>query len=80
MRPISKPVDATEKLPCLVHTHGGGQCIAHSADVNYRRQCDHFAKTGVVVVGVEFRNSAGSLGAHEFPVSRLLLLRYQLRF
>jgi acetyl esterase/lipase len=64
---ISKPADATGKLPCLVHTHGGGMCIAVAADGNYCRQRDHLAKTGVVVVGVEFRNSAGSLGNHEFP-------------
>lgn len=54
-------------LPCVVHTHGGGMVILKAADVGYVRWRDDLAATGLVVVGVEFRNGAGELGNHPFP-------------
>jgi acetyl esterase/lipase len=41
--------------------------IASATDVGYQRLREHLARTGLVVVGVEFRNSAGKLGPHPFP-------------
>ncbi len=64
---IHRP-DATEgPLPCVVHTHGGGMAILQASDPNYVKWRDELAATGLVVVGVEFRNAAGVLGPHPFP-------------
>ena len=54
-------------LPCVVHTHGGGMVILTAADANYSRWRSELASTGLVVVGVEFRNAADVLGNHPFP-------------
>jgi hypothetical protein len=64
---ISRPSNAAGKLPCVVHFHGGGYAILKAADVWNVRWRASLAKTGLVVVGVEYRNTAGELGAHEFP-------------
>jgi acetyl esterase len=62
--PISRP---KELLPCVYHVHGGGMAVYSATDVNYQRWRQELAQLNVVVVGVEFRNSAGSLGPHPFP-------------
>jgi acetyl esterase/lipase len=64
---ISRPDDADGALPAVVHLHGGGMAIASAADTGYRLLREYLAATGVVVVGVEFRNSAGKLGPYPFP-------------
>ncbi|MDG4663607.1 alpha/beta hydrolase [Mycobacterium sp. 236(2023)] len=64
---ISRPVDASGPLPGVVHLHGGGMAIISAADIAYIRLREHLAATGVVVVGVEFRNSGGKLGPHPYP-------------
>lgn len=63
---VSRP-DADGPLPAVVHLHGGGMAIASAADVTYLRLREHIASTGLVVVGVEFRNSGGKFGPHPFP-------------
>ncbi|MET0993043.1 MAG: alpha/beta hydrolase fold domain-containing protein, partial [Mycobacterium sp.] len=62
---IHRPADAAGPLPGLLHVHGGGMAILRAADAEM--WCDHLAAEGCVVVGVEFRNSAGVLGPHPFP-------------
>ena len=64
---ISRPVDAGAALPCVVHIHGGGMAIGSAADLPYLHQREYLAATGLVVVGVEFRNSSGRLGVHPYP-------------
>jgi acetyl esterase/lipase len=64
---ISRPDDADGPIPAVVHLHGGGMAIGSAADVGYSMLREHLAATGVVVVGVEFRNSGGKLGPHPFP-------------
>jgi acetyl esterase len=64
---ISRPVHTDAALPGVVHLHGGGMAICGAADLLYRHIREYLAATGLVVVGVEFRNSAGELGAHPFP-------------
>jgi acetyl esterase len=64
---IHKPADADGPLPCIVHTHGGGMVILEASGPGYVRWRDELAATGLVVVGVEFRNGAGVLGPHPFP-------------
>jgi acetyl esterase len=64
---IHRPEDTTTPLPCVVHTHGGGMAILTAADPGYVKWRDELAATGLIVVGVEFRNAAGALGPHPFP-------------
>ena len=64
---IHRPEDSDTPLPCVVHTHGGGMTILTAADPGYGRWRDLLAATGMVVVGVEFRNAGGTLGPHPFP-------------
>ncbi|PRC41356.1 alpha/beta hydrolase, partial [Mycobacterium sp. ITM-2017-0098] len=64
---VSRQDDATGPLPGVVHLHGGGMAIGSAADVGYIRLREALAATGLVVVGVEFRNSGGKLGPHPYP-------------
>jgi acetyl esterase/lipase len=64
---IHRPADAGAEVPGILHLHGGGMAILSAADAQFVRWRDELAASGAVVVGVEFRNSAGSLGAHPFP-------------
>ncbi|MGK2854353.1 MAG: alpha/beta hydrolase fold domain-containing protein [Microbacteriaceae bacterium] len=61
---IERPADRPGPLPGLLHLHGGGMAILTATDFTPRA---YLAAQGCVVVGVEFRNSAGVLGAHPFP-------------
>lgn len=51
----------------IVHIHGGGMVWGSAQDPMYVRFRNESAVLGLVVVGVEFRNSAGKLGNHPFP-------------
>lgn len=64
---IHRPDDASAPLPAIVHLHGGGMCILHADGPLYARWRDDLAAKKLVVIGVEFRNAAGSLGPHPFP-------------
>lgn len=64
---ISRPSDADIALPGVVHIHGGGMATLSATDPGYVLGREYLAATGLVVVGVEFRNSAGKLGTHPYP-------------
>lgn len=64
---IHEPAERSGPLPVIVHTHGGGMALQAAADPNYVRWRDELAATGLVAVGVEFRNAGGKLGPHPFP-------------
>ena len=64
---ISRPEEMAGPIPAVVHLHGGAMAINAAADLCYIRLREYLAATGLVVVGVEFRNSSGKLGAHPFP-------------
>jgi acetyl esterase/lipase len=64
---VSRPDDAADPMPGIVHLHGGGMAIGSAADSSYIRLREELAATGLVVVGVEFRNSGGKLGPHPYP-------------
>jgi acetyl esterase len=64
---ISRPTDVDGALPCIVHLHGGGMAILSAADPGYMHMREYHAATGLVVVGVEFRNSSGKLGPYPYP-------------
>src|SRR6185437_5138677 len=63
---VSRP-DQAGALPAVVHLHGGGMAICSATDVGFARGREYLAATGLVVVGVEFRNSGGKLGPHPYP-------------
>jgi len=64
---IHKPKNNKSNIPGILHIHGGGMSIMKARNSNYTRWRDDLASTGLVVVGVEFRNVAGELGSHPFP-------------
>jgi acetyl esterase len=64
---ISRPTGSTGPLPCVLHVHGGGMVILQASSPEYVRLRAELAATGLVVVGVEYRNGAGVLGSHPFP-------------
>ncbi|MGZ4665778.1 MAG: alpha/beta hydrolase fold domain-containing protein [Frankiaceae bacterium] len=64
---IARPADARGPLPCVLHIHGGGMVILRAANAAYVRFREELAATGVVVIGVEYRNGAGVLGNNPFP-------------
>ena len=64
---ISRPTGADGPLPAVVHLHGGGMATNSAADTAYVRIREYLAATGLVEIGVEFRNSAGKLGPHPYP-------------
>jgi acetyl esterase len=53
--------------PGVLHLHGGGMVLLEAAGVVYGRWRDELAASGMVVVGVEFRNGGGKHGPHPFP-------------
>jgi len=64
---IHMPTDVDGPVPAIVHTHGGGMVIMEASGEGYVRWRDELASTGLIVVGVEFRNAAGKLGPFPFP-------------
>lgn len=64
---IHVPTDATGPMPAIVHIHGGGMVIMEASGAGYVRWRDELASTGLIVIGVEFRNAAGKLGPFPFP-------------
>ncbi len=64
---VHVPTDVEGPVPAIVHTHGGGMVIMEASGGGYVRWRNELAATGLVVVGVEFRNAAGKLGPFPFP-------------
>ena len=64
---IHRPKKMDRPLPCIVHLHGGGMVLMSAAGALYDRWRSELAVTGLVVIGVEFRNAAGALGPCPFP-------------
>ena len=64
---IHQPKNMEGPLPCVYHTHGGGMVILSAKGDNFVHWRSDLAASGLVVVGVEFRNGAGRLGNHPFP-------------
>ncbi len=64
---VHHPTDADGPLPGVVHLHGGGMAFLEAAGAGYAHWRGQLAASGLVVVGVEFRNGAGKHGPHPFP-------------
>ena len=64
---VTRPADQQGPLPGVMHIHGGGMTLLTARGPLYTRWRDELAATGLVVVGVEFRNGGGSEGPYPFP-------------
>jgi acetyl esterase len=64
---IHRPTTADGPLPGVLHLHGGGMVMLEASGAGYTGWRDDLAASGLVVVGVEFRNGAGKQGPHPFP-------------
>lgn len=64
---IHRPERPAGLLPGILHLHGGGMVMMSATDSVYEHWRNELALSGLVVIGVEFRNGAGKLGAHPFP-------------
>ena len=64
---LDRPQTDDGPRPCIVHLHGGGMVLGTAYDSPVVRWRKSLAETGLLVVGVEFRNGAGRLGNHPFP-------------
>ncbi|GAC1603807.1 MAG: alpha/beta hydrolase [Acidimicrobiales bacterium] len=64
---VHRPDSVHGPVPGLLHLHGGGMAQLEAASAAYTRLRDELAGTGMVVVGVEFRNAGGKLGPYPFP-------------
>ena len=64
---IHRPTGVEAPLPGVLHLHGGGMVLLEAAGPGFNRWRDDLASTGLVVVGVEFRNGGGKHGPYPFP-------------
>ena len=65
---IHRPqAESPTSLPGVLHLHGGGMTLLGTEGPAYARFRDELAATGMVVIGVAFRNAAGAHGAHPYP-------------
>ena len=64
---VHRPKDASGPLPGILHVHGGGMVMLSGENSVYTRWRDELAATGLVVLGVGFRNALDATGHHPFP-------------
>jgi acetyl esterase len=64
---LHRPAGAQDVTPGVLHLHGGGMVLLEAAGPTYGRWRDALAASGLVVVGVEFRNGGGKHGPYAFP-------------
>lgn len=64
---IHRPAESTGLMPGIVYLHSGGMVLLSMNNPLHLRWADQLAATGLVVVGVDFRNGAGKLGPNPFP-------------
>ena len=64
---VHRPRNQVGPLPGILHLHGGGMVLMSTTSPVYDQWKSELANSGLVVVGVEFRNAGGRLGPHPFP-------------
>ena len=64
---VHRPAGGPGVRPGVLHLHGGGMVMLEAAGAAYGRWRDELAASGLVVVGVEFRNGGGKHGPHPYP-------------
>jgi acetyl esterase/lipase len=64
---IYRSANFTGPLPCTIYIHGGGMTILDAFAKVHQQWCEDLAATGMVVVGVDFRNAYSAEGMQPFP-------------
>jgi acetyl esterase/lipase len=64
---IHRPAESAGLMPGVIYLHSGGMVLLSMDNPLHLRWADQLAATGLIVVGVDFRNGAGKLGPHPFP-------------
>jgi acetyl esterase/lipase len=64
---MHRPREISDRMPAILHLHGGGMVLMSATNSLYERWRSELAATGLIVVGVEFRNGGGRLGPHPYP-------------
>jgi acetyl esterase/lipase len=64
---VSRPEGVQGPLPCTVYVHGGGMTILTADNKVHRRWRTDLAGTGMVCIGVDFRNAYTASGPNPFP-------------
>ena len=59
--------DAGTPLPAVLYIHGGGMTILRTDSPVHLRWCQSLASSGVIVVGIDFRNAWTAEGHNPFP-------------
>jgi acetyl esterase len=64
---VYRPAGRDGPLPCTVYVHGGGMTILKADNKVHRRWTEELAATGMVAIGVDFRNAYSAAGPNPFP-------------
>ena len=64
---VARPVGIEGPLPCTVYVHGGGMTILSTDAKVHRQWRTDLAATGMVAIGVDFRNAWTAEGLNPFP-------------
>lgn len=64
---VYRPARAEGPMPCVVYVHGGGMTILQTFNNVHRQWSEDLAATGMVVIGVDFRNAYTAAGLNPFP-------------
>ena len=64
---ISRPANPSGNLSAVVHYHGGGMVLLKTDGACYVRWREELAAAGMVVIGVDFRNTVHASGPQYFP-------------
>jgi acetyl esterase len=57
----------SQPSPCVIYIHGGGMTILDAFNKVHHRWCQDFAASGLVSIGVEFRNAYTDSGLNPYP-------------
>ena len=64
---VARPDGLDGPLPCTVYVHGGGMTILMADNKVHRQWRRDLASTGMVAIGVDFRNAYTASGPNPFP-------------
>lgn len=64
---IARPAGVEGPLPCTVYVHGGGMTILTTDNKVHRQWRTDLAATGMVAIGVDFRNAWTAAALNPFP-------------
>ncbi|MBS1895079.1 MAG: alpha/beta hydrolase fold domain-containing protein [Actinobacteria bacterium] len=64
---IHRPADSTGTLPGVIYYHGGGMTMISAFNKVHQRWCHDLAASGMVAIGVNFRNAYHPEGIRPFP-------------